>query len=45
MSHVGMMKNGQKKNNIKRGNNGDRDRAFGSWNSNVDPLSDCNAST
>ncbi|PVU75534.1 hypothetical protein DDW11_02465 [Sulfolobus sp. SCGC AB-777_G06] len=35
-----MMKNEQKRNNIKRGNNGDRDRASGSWNSNVDPLSD-----
>jgi hypothetical protein len=35
-----MMKNEQKRNNIKRGNNGDRDRASGSWNVDADPLTD-----
>ncbi len=34
------MQNEQKRNNIKRGNNGDRGRASGGWNSNVDPLTD-----
>jgi hypothetical protein len=35
-----MMQNEQKRNNIKRGNNGDRDRASGSRGIDVDPLTD-----
>jgi hypothetical protein len=35
-----MMQNEQKRNNIKRGNNGDRDRASGSRDIDVDPLTD-----
>ena len=34
------MQNEQKRNNIKRGNNGDRDRASGSRGIDVDPLTD-----
>jgi hypothetical protein len=36
----GMMKNEQKRNNIKGDNNGDRDRASGSWDIDADPLTD-----
>jgi len=35
-----MMKNEQKRNNIKRGNNDDRDRASGSRDIDADPLTD-----
>jgi len=34
------MKNEQKRNNIKMGNNGDRDRTSNSWGIDVDPLTD-----
>ena len=34
------MKNEQKRNNIKVGNNGDRDRTSNSWGIDADPLTD-----
>jgi hypothetical protein len=34
------MKNEQKRNNIKMGNNGDRDRTSNSWGIDADPLTD-----